>query len=115
MAAMMGFEIKKRDTEGKWHKLPVTAFAGKTIRQIFTECDGQEIVVEFLIDGKRCFFCGTDHWRDRMSQKGQAVGFDYAIHRLGQIGPELLEEIIPGLDMVDAIFPGSTVENVEFQ
>ena len=75
----------------------------------FQESDGVEIVAEVNLDGRRMFFCGTDHWLERMKLKGEAVSFDDAIQRLKQINPELLAETFPVMDMVSNAFEGCQV------
>ena len=110
---MVKFEIKKRNETGQWKHLDIGFFAGKTLRDVFLELDGQEVVIEFLIDGKRCFFCGNQYWLERMQQKGAAVTFDNAIERLKATRPDILEEKIPKADLINDVFPGATVQTTE--
>ena len=108
---MVKFEIKKRNESGQWKPLDVSIFAGKTIQEVFLELDGQEVVIEFLIDGQRCFFCGNQYWLERMQRKGRAVTFDSAISRLKDTSPDVLQEKIPHSELINELFPGSTVES----
>lgn len=97
--------IKQKNGD-KWELVPLSAVAGKTLEQILNDCDGKEIVAEFVIGGKRFYFCGTPHWLERMNRKGKAVGFQQAIEILRQRRPELLREEIPGLRDISDVFPG---------
>ena len=107
---MMKFEIKKRNEAGQWKHLEVGFFAGKTLQEVFVCLDGQEVVIEFLIDNERCFICGNRYWLERMQQKGAAVMFDEAINRLKIKSPDVLQEKIPHAELISELFPGSTVE-----
>ena len=110
---MVKFEIKKRNEAGQWKHLDVGFFAGKTLQEVFIDLDGQEVVIEFLIDNERCFICGNQHWLERMQQKGTAVLFDEAINRLKNTRPDILEEKIPKADLISDVFPGATVSKTE--
>lgn len=96
-----------------WSMINLSAIAGKTLRQIFTEATGREIVAEFIIEGKPCYFCGTTYWLNRMSKKGRAVTFAQAIELLENKNPGLLQEIIPHLKDIARIFPGATLQKHE--
>jgi len=108
---MIMIAIKQRDESGRWHHVYAADLAGKTLLQFFQDSVGREIVAEVNIEGRRLFFCGTEHWRERMNraEKGEAISFDQAIQRLKQIRPELLAEKIPGLDIVADVFEGCEV------
>lgn len=112
---MIKFEIKKREESGQWKHLEIGVFAGKTIREMLLDMDGKEVVVEFLLDGQRCFFCGNSYWLERMERKGPAVSFDEAINRLGDVKPDLLEGRIPEDDLISQVFPGSAVASHEIK
>jgi len=111
--AMLKFEIKRRNEAGQWKHLSISFFAGKTLHQVFLDLEGQEVVIEFLIDGKKCFFCGNQYWLERMQQKGAAVTFNDAINRLRDTRPDILQEKIPKADLIDEVFPGATVDRTE--
>lgn len=111
---MVKFEIKKRNEAGQWKHLDVGVFAGKTLKEVFLDLDGQEVVIEFLIDSKRCFFCGSNYWIERMQRKGPAVSFHEAINRLKDTRPDLLAEIIPAADIINKVFPGAEVDQIDF-
>jgi len=108
---MITVSIKKRDEAGQWKLIPAVDMAGKSLLQFFQESEGQEIVAEVNLEGRRLFFCGTERWVDRMKQqdKGEAISFNQAVQRLKQIRPELLAEKIPGLDIVADVFEGCEV------
>ena len=108
---MIKFEIKKRHESGQWKHLDVGVYAGKTLQEVFLDLDGQEVVIEFLIDEQRCFFCGNQYWLERMQRKGPAVSFDEAVNRLRDTNPDLLQEKIPAAEMINEIFPGAKVES----
>ena len=106
---MITITIKQRNDSGRWEYLSAAALAGKTLLMFFQESGGVEIVAEVNLDGRRMFFCGTDHWLERMKLKGEAVSFDDAIQRLKQLNPELLAEKLPDLDIVSHVFAGCQV------
>lgn len=106
---MITLAIKKRTESGQWQNIQAAEIAGKTLLIFFQESIDREIVVEVNLDGRRLFFCGTDHWLQRMKTKGEAVTFDYAIQRLKQINPQLLAEVLPEMDIVTDVFEGATI------
>ena len=106
---MITITIKQRDDSGQWEYVSAATLAGKTLLMFFQESDGVEIVAEVNLDGRRMFFCGTDHWLERMKLKGEAVSFADAIQRLKQINPELLAETFPVMDIVSNVFQGCQV------
>ncbi len=109
---MITITIKKRTEAGQWQPIPAADLVGKTMLVFFQQSDGQEIVAEINLEGRRLFFCGTDHWLERMKEKGEAVKFDYAIQRLKKVKPELLAEIIPDVACLAAeIFEGEIAEH----
>ena len=112
---MITIRIKKRTEAGQWQQISIDEYAGKTIEQFFRDADGTETVADVTIDGVSCFFCGTEHWLERMKQKGPAVSFDYAIARLRDTRPELLQEQIPHSTLFADVFPGATVEEMTIQ
>ncbi len=106
---MVKIEIKQREDSGRWVHMKTSEFVGKTIEEFFLAAAGREIVAEITVDDRRMFFCGTDHWRERMSGKGQAILFDQGVARLKEINPELLTETIPDIDLVNNVFGGCEV------
>lgn len=107
--------IKYRNTDtGEWKEFAAADLSGKKLGDFFTEAAGREIVAEVVYNGTRCFFCGTEHWRERMERKGKAVLFDRAISVLKEKNPQLLDEIIPGTEMFESAFPGTVVCSAEF-
>ena len=107
---MVKFEIKKRNEAGRWKPLDVSFFAGKTLQEVFAELDGQEVVIEFLLDADRWFFCGNRYWLERMQQKGTAVMFSDAINRLKVTRPDILQEKIPKSDLINDVFSVSVTK-----
>ena len=110
---MIRFELKKRNESGQWKHIDIGVFAGKKLKELFSDLDGQEVVIEFLIDDQRCFFCGNQYWLERMQRKGPAASFDEALNRLRDTRPDLLEEKIPAADLIHDVFPGAKVESHE--
>lgn len=108
-------EIKQRTTTGQWDHLAASEYVGKTLEQFFASSNGKEIVAEINIDGRRMFFCGTDHWCQRMATKGQAIQFDKAIAHLQQHNPDLLTEVMPEIDTISNVFEGATVVSHEVE
>lgn len=108
---MITFNIKKRSDDGRWQNLSIGHFAGKKLGQVLLEMDGKEYVAEYHLDNKRCFLCGTEHWLQRMKEKGPAVTFGYAVARLKDTRPELLDEILP-VDIASEF--GGEVEEMKF-
>ena len=107
---MITISIKKRSDDGQWQDLPVGEIAGKTLLVFFQQSQGQEIVAEVNLNGRRLFFCGTDYWLERMQAKGEAVTFDDAIARLKKSNPALLAEKFPEmLKTVVDVFEGGTL------
>jgi hypothetical protein len=92
---MVTFSIKQRNNNGQWTLLPLGRFSGKTLKQVLLDMDGKEVVAEFNLDGKLCYFCGTEAWLERMKKKAPAVLFGNAVNRLRDTRPDLLEEILP--------------------
>ena len=109
---MITITIKQLTEAGQWQPIPVADLAGKTLLVFFQQSQGQEIVAEMNLDGRRLFFCGTEHWLERMKTKGEAVSFDYAIQRLKQVNPAVLAEKIPDVACLAAeIFEGEILEH----
>lgn len=106
------FSIKQK-SGADWELIKIESLAGKTLEQSLCGFAGKEVVAEFIIDGKPCYFCGTAHWLGRMSGKGKAVSFDRAIDILRERNPQLLQAIIPGLPEALRVFPGSEIESIE--
>ena len=79
---MITITIKQRNDSGQWEYISAAALVGKTLLMFFQQSAGAEIVAEINLDERRMFFCGTDHWLERMKRKGEAVSFDDAIQRL---------------------------------
>jgi hypothetical protein len=104
------WSMKEKKGEN-WDNLRLSAIAGKTLEQFFTEFDGREIVAEFIIEDTPCYFCGTTYWMNRMKKKGKAVTFAQAIEILRTKKPGLLTEIISLLPEVSAAFPGAVIES----
>jgi len=104
------WSIKEKNGE-KWDFILLADMAGKTLEQFFIEATGREIVAEFIINGERCYFCGNEHWLDRMKKKGRAVTFAQAIDQLRERNPGLLAEVIPGMAEAEKAFPGSILES----
>jgi len=92
---MVKFSIKRRNEQGQWQHLAISEYSGKTLGRMLMDLDGQEVVAEFELDGKLCYFCGTEHWLERMKRKGPAVLFGNAVSRLKDTRPDLLEETLP--------------------
>jgi hypothetical protein len=105
------FSIKQRVTADKWEHVDVNAIAGKTLEEMFLGFEGQEIVAEVIFGEEKFYFCGNSHWTERMSRKGKAVSFIAAVDILRDRRPELLGEIIPGIDEVAEVFHGSVMED----
>lgn len=113
---MIAVSIKNRDQKGYWQTIKLSAISGKTLGQYFAESDGCETVAEIIIDDHRHFFCGTQHWlermRQRMDQQYQASSrrpyslatFAQGIDYLKKHRPELLDETIPVPDSAIEIF-----------
>ena len=110
------FSIKKRIPEtGEWVLIGAETIAGKTLEQVLAGFIGQEVVAEFKIDGRRCFIAGTDHWRERMSRKGNAFLFGQAVEILKRKNPYLLAEIIPApADWVE-VFEGAKLPEISVE
>ena len=106
---MTTITIKQRTDSGQWKYISAADLAEKTLLMFFQESVGVEIVAEVNLDGRRMFFCGTDHWLERMKQKEEAFLFDDAIQRLKQLNPELLAEKLPDMDIVSNVFEGCQV------
>jgi hypothetical protein len=104
------FSIKNRITAGKWEHVDINAIAGKTLEKMFLDFEGKEIVAEFVFGEEKFYFCGTPHWTERMARKGKAVSFITAVDILRTRRPELLGEIVPGIQDVAEVFPGSVME-----
>jgi hypothetical protein len=104
------WSMKEKKGEN-WDNLRLSAIAGKTLEQFFTESEGREIVAEFIIEDKPCYFCGTAYWMNRMGKKGRAVTFAQAIEILRAKKPGLLSEVISLLPEVSAAFPGAVIES----
>ncbi len=81
---------------------------------MFTGYDGREVVAECTIGDERFFFCGDDHWRERMSRKGKAVTFAASLEILRARRPDLLQEVIPFVEEIAGIFEGATVQEINF-
>jgi len=105
------FSIKQRVTADKWEYVDINAIAGKTLEEMFLDFEGKEIVAEVIFGEEKFFFCGTPHWLERMSRKGKAVSFNAAVCILRARRPELLGEVIPGIQDVAEVFPGSVIES----
>ena len=108
---MVKIEIKEREDSGRWAHMKTGEFVGKTIEQFFIAAQGREIVAEITIDDRRMFFCGTDHWCERMTAKGQAIRFDLAISKLKETNPDLLAETIPSIDLVHDVLVIARLSN----
>jgi len=108
---MITISIKQRDKSGKWHPVKMSDVAGRPLRKLLTDAIDQETVIEVKIDDRRMFFCGTDHWRARMAEKGDAVLMAQAIRQLEQSRPELLAEVIPAPVEVYQVFGDCRVES----
>lgn len=113
---MILFSIKERINE-KWDHVPAADLSGRTVREIFQGYAGRDVVAEFVVtaDGEvhRWFFCGNDHWFQRMAEKGRACTFAQAVEILEMRNPKILTQVIPGLDDIIAVFPGCTFELCE--
>ncbi|MHC1697755.1 MAG: hypothetical protein AB9919_06805 [Geobacteraceae bacterium] len=101
----------KEKNGATWEMIQLSTLAGKTLQQFFEEAAGKEIVAEFIIGGKQCYFCGTTHWLERMKQKGSARTFDQAATLIQDRNPKLLQEVFPGLADIAETFPGTVVES----
>ena len=101
MGAAMKISMKER--QGKtWG--PVHGMAGLTLRAMLASASGREIVAELELGESVHYLCGNEEWRTKMAKaKGRAMTFDDGLKLLGEIAPELLEEI-PISPMVAAVF-----------
>lgn len=114
-AMQVTFSIKRRNADtGEWKLVSVNDLAGRPVETMFSTYAGEEVVAELVISEERFFFCGTEHWLERMSRKGRAVSFAAGLEILRQRRPDLLQEILPHVDTIAGIFEGSTVEKVSF-
>ena len=109
------FSIKERSVDtGEWKFISVNALAGQPLEVMFNAYAGKEVVAELVIGEERFFFCGTDHWLERMRRKGRAVSFAAGLEILRQRRPGLLQEIIPMVEEIAGIFEGSTLQQISF-
>ena len=117
---MITWSMKEKGVDG-WQPVPVAILGGMTLRQALEWMHGRELVAEFIIGGSNFYFCGTDHWKQRMNKKGKAVMAQEAIELLAASKPELLEEVCPGeaadaVNSVERIFgPGCELEKMGIQ
>ncbi|RII29127.1 MAG: hypothetical protein CXR31_04490 [Geobacter sp.] len=113
---MIQFSIKER-LDGHWDFVPLSDLWGRSVRELFSGYSGREVVAEFLVNDydmpHRWFFCGTDFWLQRMAEKGRACSFAEAITILEERKPDILARVIPGLNDVIDLFPGSVMELCE--
>ena len=98
------FSIKQRTDAGQWKDLELEEIAGKPLEKLFIDLAGKEIVAQIDLAGEVLYFCGTQHWVERMSRKGKAGTFAAAVEMLKQRRPDLLAEAIPTPAIVADIF-----------
>ena len=108
----------KQRINGEWQNLPLNLLAGKTLRQVNVEQNGQDVVAEFVIAGEKCYLCGTDDLKKRMAKKGKAITFAEADTIMATVAPEDLDLICPPVpeEYIAAAleaFPGISVDKVE--
>ena len=115
------WSMKERLKDGSWQPVALAELAGRTLRQALEWMHGREIVAEFKIGLGLYYFCGTDHWKQRMNKKGKAVLAQEATELLAASKPELLDELCPGpltdqVNMVEQEFgPGCGLVKMERQ
>lgn len=111
----MGFTFSvKQVRKGKWHHINLAQVAGKTWREVLAEFENTEAVAEFVFDDEKIYFCGTDPWVERMSQKGRAMRFAMVHDMLiDKDQRSWLDEKLPYIDPLVAFF-GGEVEDQRF-
>jgi hypothetical protein len=109
------FSLKVRDADtGQWRSVDVNSVAGTTLAGMFDAFSGKEAVAEFTIGDFRAYFCGNDHWLERMGRKGKSVLFSQAAGILRERCPQLLDEVLPEVATVAGVFEGATLQSVTF-
>jgi len=106
----VSFEIKQRDDKGHWHRVPLSDFVGKSVSAVLAQYEGKAVVAEFIFDGQKFYFCGTDYWCQQMKEKGAkgAVLFSevpYILKKKKRL--DVLAEIIDGAADVVGVFEGA--------
>lgn len=102
--------LLKREPSGKWANIPLCEFDGKRLGDAFLECQGQEVVAEF-IGHKKGYICGTDKWVDYYKEKGfTAMSFEDAVKVLTERKSPLLDFVPP--PKYEEVFPGSKLAEV---
>ena len=93
-------KIQVRDAiKGVWS--PVSGIGGLTLRQIFQNQAGKEVVCEYRRGEKVWYICGTERWRLSMKKKGTAITFDEVITLLDSVNPGWLKEVPVTVEMED--------------
>lgn len=104
-----------RKADKTWVPLPLVEFTGQTIEQLFLTLEGVQAIVECDFDGKKAYICGTEQWLEHYRKKGRpAYTVTEALERLRLRSPQLLGERVEDPLGVAELFPGSSVEVVEF-
>jgi len=103
--AALRITIKQRQHDAQWQTMPLISFAGKSIRQALLQLDGSEVVVELSYDGKKRYLCGTDEWCDWTRKNlGHAMRIKQAVETLNSKFSQVVDEVIPHLDVIDQVF-----------
>jgi hypothetical protein len=102
---------KKEGTQ--WRLMRMEEIQGRTARQILTAAAGSESVAEFNLStiGK-CYFCGTEELKKRMTTKGKAVTCDAGIRLIDSVHPGLLDEDLGEFLGAAEILPGPEGEQL---
>lgn len=111
--------FRRRDKEtGKWECIPLETFAGHTVAEVLTGCDGEEVVAEINYGQWTGYLCGTEKWLEYYKKKGSAKSFREGVEILTAKGSPLMGALCPGetetLAEVNDVFAGAEVESVEY-
>lgn len=104
--------IRKRG-DGGWTDVPLEDVVGESLEAVLNSYAGQEVVAEFVMDGKKHYFCGTGELKERMRAKGHSITFAEGIELMRSACPEFAVFTCPlGEEVQDVFGPGSVIEKI---
>ena len=111
----------KSPESGQWAEIDAKQLLGQSLHNALYSFEGREVVCEVNIDGKKCYFCGTDAWVEHFKSKGDFAvkagrGADYLKAKYPDIAetvfiPESVAGAIAilGLESVSSLQSGGTM------
>lgn len=108
---MIDLEFKAKQEDGTWKHVGIDEVAGKSLRQLFGEWDGKEVVVKV----RKGIICGTQGWLDYYRKRGEnAVSFPEALKMLEAKGETEALDVVFCRNGVEEHFFGARVASAHF-